>query len=82
MTNERFHGKIKFFNESKGFGFITLDKNQGERSGDIFIHVSALQGTGITVEDLYDLRPVSFTITLSNRGQKKECAGAIKLEGN
>ncbi len=34
-------GKVKFFNETKGFGFIT--PNNGSK--DIFVHVSGLQGT-------------------------------------
>ncbi|HPF96249.1 MAG: cold-shock protein [Flavobacteriaceae bacterium] len=33
-------GKVKFFNGSKGFGFITND----ETSKDIFVHVSNLNG--------------------------------------
>ena len=33
-------GKVKFFNESKGFGFITQDEGE-----DLFFHVSELQGS-------------------------------------
>lgn len=33
-------GTVKFFNESKGFGFITNE----ETGQDIFVHVSALNG--------------------------------------
>ncbi|SFU28576.1 cold shock protein (beta-ribbon, CspA family) [Pustulibacterium marinum] len=37
-------GTVKFFNESKGFGFITND----ETGKDIFVHVTALNGVILT----------------------------------
>lgn len=40
-------GTVKFFNESKGFGFITND----ETNQDVFVHVTALNGLRLTEGD-------------------------------
>ena len=47
-------GTVKFFNESKGFGFITPDN--GDK--DVFVHISALEASGIRT--LADGQKVSF----------------------
>ena len=39
------NGKVKFFNESKGFGFITTDACE-----DVFVHISALED-GMTLNE-------------------------------
>jgi len=53
-------GKVKFFNERKGFGFIVDDETQE----DIFVHVSGL------VDRVRENDQVSFDITEDKRGKK------------
>jgi CspA family cold shock protein len=48
-------GKVKWFNESKGYGFITT-----EDGGDIFVHYSSIQGNGF--KTLVEGDAVSFDI--------------------
>jgi CspA family cold shock protein len=54
-------GSVKWFNEKKGFGFI-----EQEDGGDIFVHYSAITGTGF--KTLYEGDNVSFDVEQSNRG--------------
>ena len=57
------NGKIKWFNPTKGYGFIEND----EGGKDIFLHVSALEQSGI--DTLEEGEAVSFEIG-DNRGRE------------
>jgi len=74
----RYTGSIKFFNASKGYGFIIPDQ-QGVQPENVFFHISTLRGTGKTAEDLYDGRRIEFSVQKSDRGQRKECAVDFKF---
>lgn len=55
-------GKVKWFNESKGYGFIEPDG--GGR--DVFVHYSAIQGDGY--KTLSEGQPVEFEIIQGDKG--------------
>ncbi|MBD8066309.1 cold-shock protein [Devosia sp. PTR5] len=65
-----YNGTVKFFNTTKGFGFITPD-NGGK---DHFVHISAVQRSGI--DGLYENDKVSYDVEQGRDGRES----AINLE--
>ncbi len=63
--SEKVTGTVKWFNESKGFGFI-------EREGgpDVFAHFSAIASTGFRT--LNEGQQVEFTVTQGQKGPQAE----------
>jgi len=61
-------GKVKWFNEQKGYGFIEMDEG-----GDLFVHYSAIQAEGF--KTLQEGQRVSFEV---EEGQKGPAAANVK----
>lgn len=64
-------GTVKFFDTTKGFGFITPE----DGSKDVFVHISAVQQSGLT--GLNDGQSVEFEIQPDRKGPK-----AVNLVAN
>ncbi|WP_105215632.1 cold-shock protein [Pseudoalteromonas sp. T1lg22] len=63
--SENVNGKVKFFNEAKGFGFI-----EQENGPDVFVHFSAINGSGFRT--LSEGQQVSFSIKQGQKGPEAE----------
>ncbi len=57
-------GKIKWFNDAKGFGFVTPD----DGSKDVFVHFSSIQGEGF--KSLAEGDKIEFEVQESEKGPK------------
>lgn len=58
-------GKVKWFNESKGFGFIEQDTGE-----DVFVHYTSIQGDGF--KTLREGQKVDFEVAKGPKGLKAE----------
>lgn len=63
LTGEKATGTVKFFNATKGFGFITRDDGQP----DAFVHISAMQRAGIP--SLQEGDRLEFELEVDRRGK-------------
>jgi CspA family cold shock protein len=67
MSNREF-GTVKWFNDAKGFGFISRENGE-----DVFVHFRSIQSSGF--KSLQEGQKVTFTVT---RGQKGLQADAVQ----
>ena len=58
------NGTVKWFNDAKGFGFITPD----DGGKDLFAHFSAIQGSGF--KSLRETQKVSYDVTTGPKGDQ------------
>lgn len=66
-----FEGTVKWFNETKGYGFIKKDDGQ-----DIFVHYSSIEGNGF--KTLSEGQRVSFDVVEGDKGLK--ATNVVKLD--
>jgi len=69
-VSDRIRGTVKWFNTSKGFGFIARDDGD-----DVFVHYSAIRGGGF--KDLAEGEQVEFSIEEGPKGL--QAADVVKL---
>lgn len=60
------NGKVKWFDNKKGFGFLTCDTGD-----EVFVHHTGIDGGGFKTLNQGD--EVEFNVTEGKRGQKAEC---------
>ncbi|KGM54604.1 cold-shock protein [Lysobacter arseniciresistens ZS79] len=69
MSN-RETGTVKWFNDAKGFGFISRENGE-----DVFVHFRAIQGNGF--KSLQEGQKVSFTVTQGQKGLQADMVEAL-----
>ena len=69
MSN-RETGTVKWFNDAKGFGFISRENGE-----DVFVHFRAIQSQGF--KSLQEGPQVSFTVTQGQKGLQADAVEAL-----
>ena len=70
-NDDREVGTVKWFNSSKGFGFLTM-----ENGDDVFVHYRAIRGRGRRF--LIEGQKVRFTVTEGEKGKQAENVSIVK----
>ena len=68
--SDRKTGTVKWFNDAKGFGFISRDNGP-----DVFVHFRAIEGSGF--KSLQEGQKVSFIVTKGQKGLQAEQVQAL-----
>lgn len=69
--SERENGTVKWFNNSKGYGFISRDQG-----GDVFVHFRAIRGDGY--RSLEEGARVEYVVTQGQKGLQAEDVALVK----
>ena len=69
--SEKEQGTVKWFNSSKGYGFIERDSGE-----DVFVHYSAIVGSGF--RNLEEGQRVQFIVTQGQKGAQAEEVELLK----
>ena len=68
--SDRQSGTVKWFNDAKGFGFITPEDGQ-----DLFVHFRSIQGTGF--KSLKEGQKVTFKVVQGQKGLQADEVQAL-----
>ncbi|HLS83795.1 MAG TPA: cold-shock protein [Arenimonas sp.] len=63
--SDRQNGTVKWFNDAKGFGFITTDSGE-----DVFVHFRSISGSGF--RSLKEGQKVSFNVVQGQKGKQAD----------
>ncbi|MFT6578143.1 MAG: CspA family cold shock protein [Zhongshania sp.] len=73
FKSQRERGIVKWFNVSKGYGFITRDAG-----GDVFVHFRSIRGQGRGRRSLNEGQAVEFVLTEGEKGPQAEEVAIVK----